>query len=233
MIAALRAARIDVQHLPGLDAHLQLRLPGEDWQGVNLTGSTIHVRSGKGKVEPYVYASGLVNLLRGTFKGTLSLTGMTNPILHIGPSQMQLGTPLQPVQAADVLLLSVLDEVMNRMLIKAGPEAKWPMTVSSNELQAGSNGTFLALKDAAPRFYAVVGTNEGNTELSVQSSQAGRLTLCHCTLNQINLTGDLSTLMDWTKIGTSGVMVYALDVTDLHRLDLKPVPTAQLHLETQ
>ena len=233
VITALRAAKVDVQSLPGLDAYLQLRLPGQDWQSVNLTGATLALRSSKGTTEAYVYASGLLNLLRGTFKGPLSLTGVTNPTLHVGSARMQLGTPDHPVQASDVVLLSVAEEVLNRMTSAAPGLAKWPMAVSSNDVTATQSGTFLSVGSAAKHFYAVVGSIDGHVEVSVQSTTRARLTLCGCTLNEINLTDDLPTLMKWTKARTTGVMVYALDLTDLHRLDLKPVPVSLLRLETQ
>jgi hypothetical protein len=233
LIKGLRAANIEVQTLPGLDAYLQLRLPGQNWQGVNLTGAAVPVRTAAGATDLYVDAAGLVNLMRGTFKGTLSLSGTVNPILHIGPAKMQVGTPERPVYATDLSILAVTEELMNRMMAISPGTAKLPRTFSGSALQPVQGGSAVALRNGAQSLYAVLGTIDGELALMVQTPRQDRLALCGCRLPAMSVTQDLNTLLKWSRENTPGVMVFALNVTNLHHPRLTPVPAAQLQVVPQ
>uniref|UniRef100_UPI002869876A permease prefix domain 1-containing protein n=1 Tax=Deinococcus sp. TaxID=47478 RepID=UPI002869876A len=115
LISALRAAKVEVQTLPGLDSYLQLRLPGGDWQGVILTGATVDVPTASGSAQTYVFAAGLINVIRGSFTGEVRVSGTVNPVLHIGPARMQLGTAERPVQASNLHSFAVADELTRLM----------------------------------------------------------------------------------------------------------------------
>lgn len=232
VIAALRAARIDVQTLPGLDAYLQLHLPGGDWQGVDLTYATIPVSSGTAAqasaAETYIYGAGLLNALLYSFTGPLRLTGVVNPTLHLGPAQMQLGTAEHPVRATNLYMFPVTDELSRLMAHASSGPATLPRISIAPDQNPNPAMSRLAIDAPDGRVYALVGSVDGGIEVTVRAAQGGTLELpCDCRTTPFSQTGDLNTLLDWARQGETGLLVYAVDVQDLRKLTLTPVPVAQ------
>ncbi|WP_309569651.1 hypothetical protein, partial [Deinococcus sp.] len=235
LISALRAAKVEVQTLPGLDAYLQLRLPGGHWQGVNLSESTVSVPSGQAggaaASESYVYAAGLIGQLKANFNGNLSLTGLINPTLHIGPAQMQLGTAERPVRTTNLYASAVFDELSRLMAHAASGSVGLPrLGMTSDDGQYSAN-TRVTVDGADGSIYALVGTMEGQVRMAVHAVQDGQLALpCDCRAIPLERTGDLKTLLDWAQQGKAGLMVYAVKISDLRHLTLTPVPAAQVNV---
>jgi hypothetical protein len=236
VISALRAGGIEVLSLPGVDTYLQLRLPGQDWQALNLTGST-EVMTSSPEVDThsgdiYIHAVGLINQLRSPFRGALSLRGLVNPTLQIGPAQMQIGTAQRPVLATHLYSSAVMEEVEGLMR-RAGGSAQVPRLQRSDEQARRPEYTKLTV-NAQAGVYVLVGTSGGQVNLMVQALQNGQLELpCDCSSLPVELTGDLKTLLKWTQWEKTGWMVYAMQVGDLRHLNLTPVPAAQVKVVNQ
>ncbi|WP_295816969.1 permease prefix domain 1-containing protein [uncultured Deinococcus sp.] len=228
VLAALRSAGVETRTLPGLDSWVQFRLPGDQWQSVDLTGATVPVPAAAG---PFVFAAGLVNLLRGSFVGTLKLTGIVNPILHLGAARMQLGTAARPVRATNVVSLAVADE-FEHQLARVSGSGEVPTVHSSADDGPHASRTRLAVPGPDGTLYALVGTEDRQFRLAVRAAQRGTVELpCDCGTVAFGQTGDLKMLLDWNRQGRTGLLVYAVNATDLHDVKLTPVPAAQVTRE--
>ncbi|PNY81760.1 permease prefix domain 1-containing protein [Deinococcus koreensis] len=238
LIAALRMAQVEARTIPGTEAFVQLKVPGEDWQGLNLNEAVHFLPTGPGtaakpgsRTEPYVYAENLISQLLYSFKGPLRLSGVVNPTLHIGPAQMQVGTTQRPVRATNLYQWAVYEEVTRLMRLDSPASAPAPRLGLSPDdgPHAGYSQLKVNAQDGA--VYALVGSMNGEIGLAVRAVRAGRLELpCDCRSTPFTQTDSLKTLLAQARRGQSALMVFALDASDLRHLQLTPVPTAQLQL---
>lgn len=246
IIAALRAAGVQVDELSGVAGYLILSFPGEKApQGLNLS-SSLKTVGGQTYIPKLVFLSNLRQAVRHV---PLRLDGLINPVLQIGPAKLQLGTPSNPVSATDIYAFPVLEDLQDLLKEAAPPDLPVNLSVVTDEGEAFSSPPQF-LKVAAPEgsLYVTVsnelltlrqsppGCRCDSFLLSVRHVQDGRLpgtVMYSGTAQHFRIVGTPAELMTATERQEAAFLVYKLDPGDLRNLKLTPVPAAQVRLMRQ
>ncbi|MVN89309.1 hypothetical protein GO986_21470 [Deinococcus sp. HMF7620] len=238
---ALRAAGVTVTPLHGAGL-VQLSFPGEEpRQTVNLEHSLQTI----GGVQ-YVAGSGLLNILKSSVTARITLTGLRNPTLTIGPATLRLGTEDHPVLTTDLLSYVMLDWLSPQL-----PKLPGTMTPAISgtlgtltpdpaghhvRVNAPDGALYATLSNAA-----VLGqSGQSQTAVRAYSLALGAVTggLLPAPLAEgrevgfARLVSTLPELFAATKKNERALLVYRLSGTDLRQLTYTPVPAAQLRPNT-
>ncbi|MBB6016672.1 permease prefix domain 1-containing protein [Deinococcus radiopugnans] len=181
----------------------------------------------------YLSASAVIPFLKQVISSPLHLNGLTNPVLSVGPVNLQLGTPAAPVKTVDLLAFALLDER------RTNSDLPLPVTLSvlTRASARDSHSCQLAIAGQDGELYAVVQNTlrlNGieSDALSVHSLGRGRLDLMLSNPAAPRLVHSVEDMDAATAQGQEAVLVYRLDASDLRDMKLTLVPAVQLKVQS-
>lgn len=244
IVAALKSGGVDAQQL---DEHLILQFPGRP------DSYTLPLYSSLKRVNGQAYLSKwtLPFILRTNLPDDvpLRLEGLVNPVLHLGPAQLQLGTPANPVQATDLYALLLMEDLPNLLAAETPPSLD--LRLSAHQSSPTDDQGLRNLSVSAPddTLYAVL-SNERTVrplpgpcecshrfDLAVGQVRQGRVAVPLSSVDSkgkalpVRVMNTPAAFFAATARGEAAFLVYRLHPgQDLRALALTPVPAAQVRV---
>jgi len=182
--------------------------------------------------ESYVQTWSLINHLRRTPGVPVRLTGQVNPVLHLGETAIQLGTPATPILATDLYAGALSDLLHLQPLLASGVplRTEWGFDVpgqvrSQVGIDAPDGTLFVVISNAA--LTALNPSTNAAYTFRIRVARGGRIAAPSL---EGTLVDSTSGLVQATVRRRPALLVYRLDAGDLRTLKLTLVPASSLKL---
>lgn len=237
VLRAFRESGVKVELVAGTDAFYHLTFPGErQTVSLNLSGGITQASQGLEVMETAFLASILASQLPSRIP--VRLEGRENPVLHVGPAKMRLGTASNPVQTTDLYLFPALEAAQHQWQ-DLGFQTSDGWAATFDYAKERRQSEFISAPGLPDGFYALaLASGDGPPMLGIVEARGGRLPSPRADY-MVGYTPDpqlVSSLTELEKVarqGKTGLLVFRLDVPDLRKLTLTPVAATGLRIQRE
>lgn len=223
LITAFKKGGVEVRTLPSLDGFLYLTFPGTpDERTLDLSAWSQEIGG-----ETYVQTWSLINHLRTISPAPVWLIGTVNPVVEVGATRLQLGTPAAPVSTTDLYAAALMETLHTQPLSEAGKDLDvlWALdTVAAAQrwphlpVNAPDGTLFLVVSNER----LIVPKMDANAAylFRIQNTQGGQLPTAFSVQAPGHRVRSLSALIQATTRRQPAFVVYSFDPSDVRQLKL-------------